>query len=261
VDPDGTDSAPRGAWARGPARQTDLRQYGAPDVIFQPGSDSPDDGSIACFTDSGDDALTPNDIGTSDVDDGVTTVQLPPFPLDGTRDPTLRFLTWHTAIIVDLENGALHEAVGDDLVTLASIDNGPWIEIDRDASNVFSWRERSVRLRDVPGLFSDGAATLRLRFVVGDGGDEQNVVEAGVDDVQLTDVSPLCVQGGSSSSSSSSATSSSSSSSGGSAPDAGTTIPPEVPPQVPPGCACTGPDAPADVTLLFAGLLALRRRR
>ncbi|MEW5855312.1 MAG: hypothetical protein AB2A00_41435 [Myxococcota bacterium] len=264
VDPDGTDTAARGAWAMGAAHQTDLRQYGAPEVVFQPGHDSPDEGGLACFTDSGTDELSPTDVAVTDVDDGITTLQTPSLSLAGLREPTLQWHSWHTAIVMDLDNGQLREAEGDDLVTLVRLDEGAWVEVDRDDTNDFAWSVKTVRLNEVPGLAWQDATSLQVRFVVGDQGAEQNVVEAGVDQIILTDISPLCATAGSSTSSSGGGGSSSSSGGPQDDGDAGVRVVPGAPdPGVPrpPTCRCVDVGGPSWAALVPALLALIQRRR
>ncbi|MBI5496237.1 MAG: hypothetical protein HY904_14535 [Deltaproteobacteria bacterium] len=188
VNPDGTDAAAHGVWAWGVPQRTDLRRYGASQIIGQPGEDASPVGDRGFFTDPGTEGADPEDIGLNDVDDGVTTVQSEAMDVGGLIDPVLRWRTWHSALVIDVQAGELRLGVGDDLVTLLSVDEGDWIEVDRDDTNEFTWREKSVRLADVAAT----ARTVRLRFVVGDMGDEQNVVEAGVDDVVITELADGC---------------------------------------------------------------------
>ncbi|MEW5849390.1 MAG: CARDB domain-containing protein [Myxococcota bacterium] len=191
VDPDGTDTAQMGRWRRGIPRRTDLRRFGASDVVFQPGDDASLDGDNAYFTEPGGSGLDPYNVSDTDVDDGETTLQTTEITLAGLTDPVLSFSTWHTAMILDLEQRQLLEAEEDDLVTEISADGVSWVEIDRDASNDFVWKRKSFKVKEIAGLPAE-VTRVFLRFTVGDKGPEQNLVEAGVDELTLTDVSLVC---------------------------------------------------------------------
>jgi len=266
VNPDGTDTALRGAWARGRPQRTDLRALGSRELLLQPEADSNDEGTLAWLTDPGPVELEPTDFNSTDVDEGTTMLQAPPMTLRLLRDPVVAFSTWHSALVVDGPNARVSEATGDDLVATLSVDGQPYVEVDRDATNSFTWRRKSVRLRDVLGGALDGAETLTLRFTAGDRGPEQNSMEAGLDDLTLTDVLPECVVEVSTSSSSrggnaSGATSGSSAARGSSS--AAVSPPDGTPPAVVGPCACVAirPSHPAGFALLLLAVPLLRRHR
>ncbi|MBI5497199.1 MAG: hypothetical protein HY904_19455 [Deltaproteobacteria bacterium] len=192
VNPDGTDSAVHGAWAWGVPQLTDLRRYGATQVIGQPGDDVTPDGSHGFFTDPGAAGADPEQVGATDVDDGTTTLETTPLDLAGLVDPVVRWKSWHSAFVVDVQAGELRDGTGDDLVTLLRVDDGAWTEVDRDASNDFQWKDKAIRLADVAGVTAGAAHKVKLRFVIGDLGDEQNIVEAGIDELSITDVAAGC---------------------------------------------------------------------
>jgi len=191
VDPDGTDTATAGEWRAGVPRPTNLGALGYPSVVFQPAGDGPDEGTRAFFSDPGDDGLDPSGWDDTDVDDGVTTLQLPPLPLANVRAPQLSWQVWHASAVVDLINARVDPATGDDLVVLARVDDGPYVELDRVAGHAPAWEPRQVALWDVPGLGARNGVTLHVRVVAQDVGD-QNVVEAGVDAFALTSAVDTC---------------------------------------------------------------------
>jgi hypothetical protein len=161
VNPDGTDTATAGQWAAGLPRRTDGRGLGAARVVLQPGQDAPDLGAAAFLTDPGPEDLAPTETNTTDVDDGVTTLESPPLPLDGLQDPVLSSWVWHAAVVVHPADGRLSEAAGDDLVVSVST-GGPFQEVARWAGTPGVWQSHAVRLAEVPGGWRTGAP-LRVR--------------------------------------------------------------------------------------------------
>ena len=261
INPGSTDTAPRGRWALGRAYQTDLRRYGASEIIMQPGEDASPDGEKAYFTGPGNSGLSPTDVGDTDVDDGVTTLQTPLLNVAGLYDPIVKWSSWHTALVVDLEQGEVRNGVGDDLVTEVSQDGTNWIEVDRDDTSDFVWKEKSIRVHGVAGL--ENAQQLILRFTVGDVGAEQNVVEAGIDELVISDIVDGCPGSEPSASSSSSSSSSGAvgSSSGGVGGSGGTG--PGTPGTPAQNCTCAAPGTSAVAwqgLLLLGAALVMRRR-
>ena len=191
INPDNTDTAENGAWARGQARQTDLRRYGAASVIIAPGDDVTTNGNQAFFTDPGTARLDPDQVGETDVDDGITTLQSAEINVEGLMDPVITVSTWHTALVIDFNAGELRDGEGDDLITQLSVNGGAFVEVDRDATNDFVWKRKAIRLAGVPGVDLAAARSVRLRFIIADVG-EQNLVEAGVDELSITDLAPGC---------------------------------------------------------------------
>ena len=276
VNPDQADTATAGRWARGRPARVDLRRFGLSEVLTQPDGDATPTGEFAYFTDASGNSAN---VGDTDVDDGFTTLETNALNVAGLVDPVLNLNVWHAALVIDVDAGELRQGVGDDLVILGSTDGQTFVELARDTESLTTWHPVSVRLRDVAGLNIAQASTLLVRFVVQDV-DEQNVVEAGVDDLVLTDLDPRCnsntgssSSGGGTSSSGGGASSSSGggSSSGGNASSSGGAQTPASSsssggaPAIN-GCACTVPDtAPGRTGLTLGGallgLLLLRRSR
>ncbi|MBI5498318.1 MAG: hypothetical protein HY904_25170 [Deltaproteobacteria bacterium] len=192
VDPDGTDTALAGAWSRGAPRPTSLAAWGYAHIRFQPAEDASADGTRAFLTDPGPPGLLPAEFDATDVDLGHTTLQSPVMNLAGMQRPVLAWSAWHAALLVDLVESRVDDARGDDLVMLVSVDDGAWTEVHREGGSPGAWVNRDVALWRVPGLSVAGGARLRVRWVVGDAGAQQNIVEAGVDDVSLAEASATC---------------------------------------------------------------------
>lgn len=126
----------------------------------------------------------------NDVDTGLTTLTSMPMDVSGLYQPKLRYSVWYAALSF---NGPEPVATtGDDLVVEASSDDGvTWVEIDRVAGDPRAWERREAAFVDV-----DTSSTVRVRFVAQDAGDEQNLVEIGIDDIQIVSLSPDCDGGG-----------------------------------------------------------------
>ncbi len=122
----------------------------------------------------------------NDVDTGLTTLTSMPIGLFALYEPKLRYSVWHAALSF---NGPEPVATaGDDLVVEASSDDGvTWVEIDRVAGDPRAWERREAAFVDV-----DTSVPVRVRFVAQDAGAEQNLVEIGIDDIQIVSLSPDC---------------------------------------------------------------------
>lgn len=229
VDPDGTDTADSGRWELGAPERTEAFEF-----VLQPGGAW--SGRNAFVTG----AARGNDPSDNDVHGGRTTLESPPFPLAGLRAPGLSYQVYFVA--ADFDREVLFPGAGDSLQVLASADGTRWIEVDRVTGMALRWERRIVRLADrlPPDVLAAGA--LRFRFVAEDGGLNDNIVEAVIDDVGLVDEAPTC---------------------GLPAPDGGVADP-EMP--VAGGCDCrAGRGGAGSAGVVLAGAaalaLALRRRR
>lgn len=155
----------------------------------------------------------------NDVDTGLTTLTSMPIDLSELYKPKLRYSVWYAALSFNGLEPA--PTSGDDLVVEASSDDGAtWVEIDRVAGDPRAWERREAAFIGV-----DTSAPVRVRFVAQDAGDEQNLVEIGIDDIQIVSLSPDCDGGG--------------------------------------GCGCVvgGTGTGAGAVLLLFGLALIRRRR
>lgn len=265
VDPDATDTAVAGQWAVGTPQRTDLRAMSFPQILLQPANAADPQSVQALLTDPGADGLDPTAAEDTDVDNGVTTVQLGPLAMAGLQSPSLSFWSWHSAVVFDQVNNRVSPAEGDDLVTLVKVDDGPWTELHRDNGNTYAWSYRSLPLDTVAGLPAADPQQLWVRFQVADQGPEQNYVEAGVDELVLGGMVSACAPPASSSSSSSGSGGGNASSSFGAPPSTSQEGVPSEPTPVPPGCGCA--QQPASVPSVFAwgGVVAFaagqRKRR
>lgn len=213
ANPNSDDTASSGGWAYGIA---ELVEYEGRTTQPSGGADGPDDPAWWTGTEMG------FDWKANDLDAGLTTLVSPAFDLTGLYEPSLRYRVWYAALSF---NGPSPVATqGDDLVVEASVDDGAtWVEIDRVSGEPRAWELREAPLGELVD-YRDGP--VRFRFTAQDGGDEQNLVEVGIDDVQLVSLSADC-EG----------------SSGG-------------------GCGCRAGDGQGGLGgLLLLGLLAIRRRR
>jgi subtilisin family serine protease len=154
-----TGDALDGQWTRGVP--VDCSSRGAP------GSDS--DGSGMCW-------ITDNDAGSScnsDVDDGTTTLTSPIYYMaDGGE---FSFDYWYS----DIPTG---EVNGDAWAVEASTDGGSnWTRLRTSTSTASTWRSDTIVVGDEIGASS----TMRFRFIADDVG-AQNVIEAGLDNIRIT---------------------------------------------------------------------------
>ncbi|MFK7758891.1 MAG: S8 family serine peptidase [Phycisphaerales bacterium] len=148
-----------GGWVRG--TPVDCASRGAP------GSDS--DGSGQCW-------VSDNDAGNScnsDIDDGVTVLTSPVYSMpDGGQ---VSFDYW----FADIPTG---EVNGDEWAVDGSSDGGTtWTRLRTVSSALQSWRSDTI---DV-GVEIESSSMMRFRFSASDEG-TQNVIEAGLDNLQIT---------------------------------------------------------------------------
>ncbi|MCA9752959.1 MAG: choice-of-anchor B family protein [Gemmatimonadetes bacterium] len=116
---------------------------------------------------------TPSFVGTSDVDNGRTTLLSPVFDASGFGTVGLRYQRWFS-------NRAPSQS-DDEFRTDVSTDGGStWTNLETLSFGTDSWAEVTIDLSSVV----TPTATMQLRFVAEDLGDDQ-YVEAGVDEVAL----------------------------------------------------------------------------
>lgn len=174
VDPGGDDTAKQGRWAFGEPQET--RAF---DVVLQPGPAAA--GRRAWVT-------GPSAEETDNVD-GITTLESPPFSVTGMRAPHLQYRVHFVDAYLD--NEVLRASGAGRLRVLASVDGGPFVEVDRVEGTTVGWQPRLVRLADaLVGL--EGARAVRVRFVAEEEGQKRPVVEAAIDDVAVTDEVASC---------------------------------------------------------------------
>ncbi len=179
VNPDGKDTATRGAWAWGAAQKTTAFEF-----TLQPGGAW--SGSHAFVTGlSG-----AEDSSDQNVDDGFTTVESPPFSLAGTRQPYLSYQLYFVA--ADFQNEVLKPDPADSLKVQASVDGQAWTEVDVVRGMALGWTRRLVKLSQVLAPEALASGSLRFRFVAEDTGVARNIVEAVIDDVGVYDEVAAC---------------------------------------------------------------------
>lgn len=148
-----------GQWARGVP--VDCSSRGAP------GEDS--DGSGICW-------VTDNDAGNScnsDVDEGTTILTSPIYDMSDGGE--FSFDYWYS----DIPTG---EVNGDTWVVEASTNGGStWTTLRSSTSVAGAWRSDTIVVGDEIGVSS----TMRFRFIADDVG-QQNVIEAGLDNIRIT---------------------------------------------------------------------------
>ena len=169
VNPDGTDTGAQGRWALGAPARTVAFEY-----TLQPGAAYSGAGAWA------------TGLSAEQVDnvEGKTTLDSPPFPLNGMVDAQLSYQVYFVA--ADFEREVLVPAPSGALSVFASLDGQGWTQVDRVDGLGTGWQRRLVPLAQFPGLDIAGAKDVRLRFVV----EESRtgavpVVEAVIDDVGL----------------------------------------------------------------------------
>jgi hypothetical protein len=132
------------------------------------------DGSGQCYL-TEIDPLTDN----SDVDDGTTVLTSP--PIDISLGGTLSFDYWFNDDVPGVIQGA--DAFVVQVATNSAGTN--WVELHRITNSDASWRSISIDI----GTEVPASSTIRLRVSASDE-DPQNVIEAGLDNVQVTQ--PIC---------------------------------------------------------------------
>jgi hypothetical protein len=148
VNPDGKDTGEAGRWALGtPPRSV------AFDYVLQPG---------AAF--SGTHAFVTG-LGAEQTDnvEGRTTLESPAFALAGLREPQLSYQVYFVS--ADFQDEVLIPSASGSLRVEASVDGGPWVEVDRAEGLTTGWQRRIVPLAAAIGarapIADDGGAVAR----------------------------------------------------------------------------------------------------
>jgi hypothetical protein len=170
-----SDSATTGEWERGDPNPT----------AAQPGDDhTPGAGNTDCwFTGQG---SSGGSVGDNDVDNGITTLRSPVFDLAGASAVQVSYWRWYSN-----DEGALPNA--DVLLVQLSNDNGAnWTTVETvgPGGNQSSggWFEGSFQADGVMPLTS----TMRVQFIAEDAPNQGSIVEAAIDDFEITALSPGC---------------------------------------------------------------------
>jgi hypothetical protein len=139
VNPDGKDTGEAGRWALGtPPRSV------AFDYVLQPGAAY--SGGHAFVT-----GLGPEQ---TDNVEGRTTLESPPFALGELREPQLSYQVYFVS--ADFQDEVLIPSAAGSLRVEASIDGGPWVEVDRAQGLATGWQRRIVPL--APALSAPAGA-------------------------------------------------------------------------------------------------------
>jgi choice-of-anchor B domain-containing protein len=165
-----SDDAAGGRWELGTPIGTFFNS-----TFIQPETDhSPGAGMSAFITQiTGTDASV---VGSSDVDEGSTTLTSPTMDLTSYVDPTLSAWLWYTR-----DRYPRPASTNDTLVVSLSNDGGStWQVIDRITGTDNEWRQFRYRVAQ----YMQPTAAMQLRVVASDLG-EQSWVEAGLDDFEV----------------------------------------------------------------------------
>ena len=231
INPDGTDTAVTGKWELGTPERTDLMEF-----VMQPGAAWSGTHAFVTGLAKGMDSSA-NDVSGPGGGSGHTTVQSPPFALQGLTKPRLSYQVYFVA--ADFQNEVLVPGGNDSLQVQASADGKTWTEVDRVTGMALGWQRRVIKLEDKLPPEAMTAPSLRFRFVAEDA-DVNTLVEAVFDDVGLFGEADACSLP---------------------APDGGIEVPP--PPPDPNACNCRlgGRGSPPGAVLLVLALVLARRRR
>jgi len=187
VNPDGTDTAKLGAWEWGTAEQTE-----AFDFVLQPaGAFS----GLKAFVTGAAKGEFPesNDVDFDPVapTTGRTTLQSPFMALANVVNPRLSYQLYFVS--AGFQKEVLVPGLADAFYVQASLDGGPWVEVDRVPSSLaLSWEQRVISLSVPLGAALSLAKDIQFRFTAEDSDLSETVVEASVDDVFLMGELPGC---------------------------------------------------------------------
>jgi aminopeptidase S len=125
-------------------------------------------------------------VGTADVDGGTTTLTSPAYSLGTLSDPYVSYFRWYS-------NNQGSNPNSDSMPIQISGNGGTtWVQLELVTENAGAWVERKFRVLD---FVTPTANTIKLRFIARDLG-LGSVVEAGVDDVAITEVAcPSAIEG------------------------------------------------------------------
>ncbi len=181
VDPFETDDATTGMWdVNTPIPSTDANSY-----EVQTGEDHTDgSGNLCAFTAN---AGEFDAVGTSDVDNGMTTLRSPYFDLTEYVDPVFTYYRRYSNASGTSANP------GNDVWEVYITDNGTdWVRVERTHTEDNTWRRNAVRVLD----YVDNTEDVAFIFIAEDsvraddasGFNGGSLVEAAVDDLFLYDV-------------------------------------------------------------------------
>ncbi|MCA9300023.1 MAG: hypothetical protein KDA28_13210, partial [Phycisphaerales bacterium] len=152
------DTATTGRWERSDPSST----------AAQPGDDHSPAGTLCFITDG----RSGSGVGTYDIDGGETTLTSPAMDATG-GDTYISYWRWYSN-----NQGS---APGTDSMPVEISNGGAWVLLEEVTDNAGAWVQREFRVAD----YVTPTATVRIRFRASDLGDG-SIVEAGVDDVQLS---------------------------------------------------------------------------
>jgi hypothetical protein len=114
--------------------------------------------------------------GDTDVDGGQTTLSTPAFDISTVIEPRVTYWRWYT--------NNLGNNPGEDtwLVQVSANGGATWVDLERTTASANSWQQRSFLLAD----FIAPSAAVRFRFIASDAGAGGSLVEAAVDDFEVT---------------------------------------------------------------------------
>jgi hypothetical protein len=159
VNPDGTDDATTGIWAR-----VDPIGTGA-----QPENDATPTGTMCWIT-----GPAGGSLGNDDIDNGTTTLQSAGYNISGAFAATLRYQRWYS-------NNQGADPNNDLWVVQVRNNGGSWIEVENTQSDQGQWTPVEFDLFAEFGAF---IGNIEVRFI-GSDLNSGSVVEAGVDDFKL----------------------------------------------------------------------------
>ena len=162
------DDAVTGRWIRDVPTGSGAPSFFQP----QPGADHTPGAGTRCFvTGNFPDPFNPF---AGSVTQGRTTLTSPSFEIGGIADPRIGFWRWYTN-----EWPAIFFAVEDALVTQISGDGGKsWTTVDSSLRTTNAWEYVEIRVRD----WLPTATSAQVRVVAEDGGMEESLIEAALDD-------------------------------------------------------------------------------
>lgn len=170
------DNATSGVWEFG-VPVPSYAQNGNPASIVAPGTNATPGGTRAAFTQNANSVTDP--IGTADVDGGRTTLFTPTYDLSQYVNPVISYSRWFS------NNAGSNPNTKNFDVFITNNGGATWLLVERTRRSDASWRRNVVRVADIV----PPTTTVQLRFVAQDP-NPGAVVEAGIDDIRVFDVSP-----------------------------------------------------------------------
>ncbi len=175
-----TSTATGGIWERGEPEGTTYPNFG---TQVNPDTDVSNDFGEQCY-------VTGNaggSVGNDDVDDGYTKLTSPAMDLASNYDdPSISFNYWFF-------NGGGQGAENDTLkVEISNSNNTVLVKSFGPASSSSSWSGYSFRVKDLIQLSSN----MKVHFTASDGQQTGHLVEAGIDQFQVTDSGATSIKNG-----------------------------------------------------------------